>query len=101
MTPEQAAQLKSVYERLNVAPWTYKNEALEGRDTYAILRAADANASKAIAGLVALSAKVDALAPELTPEQLQAIAAQVSTSPAIAESIAELVADKLATRLAE
>lgn len=100
MTPEQAAQLKAVYDQRAVAPWTYKNEALEGRDTYAILRAADANASKALAGLVTLSAKVDALSPELNPEQLQALAAQVSTSPTIAEAIAELVADKLATRLA-
>lgn len=101
MTPEQAAQLKAVYDQRAVAPWTYKNEALEGRDTYAILRAADANASKALAGLVTLAAKVDALSPELTPEQLNALAAQVSTSPTLAETIAELVADKLATRLAE
>jgi hypothetical protein len=41
MTPEQAAQLKSVFERQNVAPWTYKNEALETRDAYGILRDID------------------------------------------------------------
>jgi hypothetical protein len=51
--------------------------------------------------LTALTAKVDAIAPELTPAQLQSLAAQVSTSPTLAESIAELVADKLAARLAE
>jgi hypothetical protein len=51
--------------------------------------------------VAAVAAKVDALAPELTPAQLQAIAAQVSTSPTLAESIAELVADKLAARLAD
>lgn len=101
MTPEQAAQLKSVYERLSVAPWAYKNDKLEQRDTYAILRNADANASKALAGLVTLAAKVDALTPELTPAQLEALAAQVSTSPTLAEAIAEKVATKLAARLAD
>lgn len=101
MTPDQAAQLKSVYERLSVAPWAYKNDKLEQRDTYAILRNADANASKALAGLVTLAAKVDALSPELTPAQLEALAAQVSTSPTLAETIAEKVAEKLAARLAD
>jgi hypothetical protein len=42
MTPEQAAQLKSVYDRLSVAPWTYKgtNEPL---DAYAYLRGTSAD----------------------------------------------------------
>lgn len=101
MTPEQAKQLDAIYRNLEVAPWRYKNEAIEQRDAYAILRGADANASKALAGVVALKAQVDALAPELTPEQLDALAAQVSTSPTLAESIAELVAEKLAARLAD
>lgn len=35
MTPEQAAQLKSIFERLNVAPWTYKGNL--DRDAWAIL----------------------------------------------------------------
>lgn len=48
-----------------------------------------------------LVGQVAALTPELTPEQLQALAAQVSTSPTLAESIAELVADKLAARMAD
>lgn len=41
MTPEQAQQLKDLWEQRRVAPWTYKNEALETRDAYAILREMD------------------------------------------------------------
>jgi hypothetical protein len=48
----------------------------------------------------ALVDQVDALQPELTPADVQAIAATLAASPTIAEAIAELVADKLATRLA-
>lgn len=103
MTPEQASQLKSVYERLAVAPWTYKGAAQPTRDAFSFLTNTDANAAKALAGVVALKAQVDALptAPELTPAQLDALAAQVSTSPTLAETIAEKVADKLAARLAD
>lgn len=103
MTPEQASQLKSVYERLAVAPWTYKGAAQPTRDAFSFLTNTDANAAKALAGVVALKAQVDALPPaaELTPAQLDALAAQISTSPTLAETIAELVADKLAARLAD
>lgn len=93
MTPEQAAQLQKVHDERRVAPWQYKGTG-ETRDAYAYLR----GTSEAVADL---AKKVDTLAPELTPEQLQALAAQVSTSPTLAETIAELVADKLAARLAE
>lgn len=88
-------------QRIARAVAAYKNEALETRDVYQIQRDSSADAKRAVAGLVTLAAKVDALAPELTPEQLQALAAQVSTSPTLAETIAEKVADKLAARLAD
>ena len=101
MTPEQASQLKALYEQRAVAPWTYKGTRFPDRDAFNFLVTTDANASKALAGLVTLAAKVDALTPELTPAQLEALAAQVSTSPTLAETIAEKVAEKLAARLAD
>ncbi|WP_406000679.1 peptidoglycan recognition family protein [Streptomyces sp. NBC_00829] len=103
MTPEQAAQLKALYEQRAVAPWTYKGTRFPDRDAFNFLVTTDQNASKALAGLVTLAAKVDALpsAPELTPAQLEALVAQVSTSPTLAERIAELTAAKLAARLAQ
>jgi hypothetical protein len=107
MTPEQAKQLASVAAQLNtvynerrVAPWQYKGTDVT-LDAYAFLRGTSADVKALASKVAALSTKVDSLAPELTPEQLQALAAQVSTSPTLAESIAELVASKLATRLAE
>jgi len=101
MTPEQASQLKQLWEQRALSPWTYKGKAQPDRDAFNFLVTTDANASKALAGLVTLTAKVDAIAPELTPGQLDALAAQVSTSPTLAEAIAELVAEKLAARLAD
>jgi len=101
MTPEQASQLKALYEQRAVAPWTYKGTRFPDRDAFNFLVTADQNASKALAGLVTLAAKVDALTPELTPAQLEALAAQIATSPTLGESIAEKVAEKLAARLAD
>ena len=103
MTPEQAKQLKELWEQRAVAPWTYKGAAQPTRDAFSFLTNTDQNAAKALAGVVALKAQVDALPPaaELTPAQLEALAAQVSTSPTLAETIAEKVAEKLAARLAD
>ena len=101
MTPEQASQLKALYEQRAVAPWTYKGTRFPDRDAFNFLVTADQNASKALAGLVTLAAKVDALQPELTPAQLEALAAQIATSPTLGETIAEKVAEKLAARLAD
>ncbi|NUL09060.1 peptidoglycan recognition protein family protein [Streptomyces lunaelactis] len=109
MTPEQAAQLKKLHDQRALAPWTYKGATFPDRDAFNFLVTTDANASKALAGLVTLAAKVDALTAtvadlddvELSPEQLAELAAKVAASPVLAESIAELVADKLAARLAE
>lgn len=91
MTPEQAAQLKSVYDRLTVAPWTYKgtNETL---DAYAYLRGTSADVKT-------LAAKTGAVA--LTDAQLAALADKVAANPTLAEAIAEQVATKLAARLAD
>ena len=79
------------------------SEAQPNRDAFNYLVTTDGNASKTLAGVVSLKAQVDALPPaaELTPAQLEALAAQVSTSPTLAEKIAELVAQKLAARLAD
>lgn len=103
MTPEQAKQLKELWEQRAVAPWTYKGAAQPTRDAFSFLTNTDANAAKTLAGVVSLKAQVDALPPaaELTPAQLEALAAQISTSPTLAETIAEKVADKLAARLAD
>lgn len=109
MTPEQAAQLKRIDERLNVAPWTYKGAAQPTRDAFSFLTNTDANAAKALSGVVTVTAKVDALAAKvdaleanvLTDAQVATIAAAVATNPALAERIAELTAAKLAARLAQ
>lgn len=101
MTPEESRMLKELWDQRRVAPWTYKGQAYPERDAFNFLVSTDANVSKTLAGVVTLKSQVDALAPELTPEQLQALAAQVSTSPTLAETIAELVAEKLAARLAD
>lgn len=101
MTPEESRMLKELWDQRRVAPWTYKGQAYPERDAFNFLVSTDANVSKTLAGVVTLKSQVDALAPELTPEQLQALAAQVSTSPTLAETIAEKVAEKLAARLAE
>ncbi len=58
MTPEQAAQLKAVYDRLSVAPWTYKNQSIgEDRDAYAILREIDRRLKAVEADVEALRAQ--------------------------------------------
>jgi len=108
MTPEQAKQLAELHAQRHVAPWQYEGAAQPDRDAFNFLVTTDANASKALAGVIALKAKVDTLAAkadapaaELTPAQLEALAAQVSTSPTLAETIAEKVAEKLAARLAD
>jgi hypothetical protein len=95
MTPEQDALLKKLASQTNTIygerryySWGYENTNVDARDTYGILTDMD----KRLKALESV---------ELTPEQLQALAAQVSTSPTLAETIAELVADKLAARLAE
>ena len=91
MTPEESRMLKELWDQRRVAPWTYKGQAYPDRDAFNFLVTADQNASKTLAGVVTLKSQVDALAPELTPAQLEALA----------EKIAELVADKLAARLAD
>lgn len=97
MTPEQAAQLKSVYERLNVAPWTYKGTAQPTRDAFNFLVTTDRNAKQALDSVTELAAKVDALeATPVTDAQIAQIAAAVASSPVLADAIA----DKLAARLA-
>ena len=98
MTPEQASQLKTLYDQRAVAPWTYKGTRFPDRDAFNFLVTTDQNASKALAGLVTLAAKVDALeAAALTDEQIAKIAAAVAASPVLADAIA----DKLAARLAD
>lgn len=93
MTPEQAAQLKTVYDRLAVAPWTYKgtNETL---DAYAYLRGTSADVK-------ALGGKVDALAPTLTDAQLTALADKVAANPAFVTALAQQLGADLAARLAQ
>ncbi|WP_406730885.1 N-acetylmuramoyl-L-alanine amidase [Streptomyces sp. NBC_01794] len=100
MTPEQAkqlaavaAQMNTVYGERRVAPWQYKGTDVT-LDAYGYLRGTNADVK-------ALASKVAGLKPELTPEQVQAIADKLAASPVLAESIAELVADKLAARLAD
>lgn len=102
MTPEQATQLKTVYERLNVAPWTYKGAKSPDRDAYNFLVTTDQNARQALDSVTALAKKVDALqTTTLTDAQLAALADKVAANPALATAIAEQVAAKLADRLAE
>ena len=85
MTPDQAAQLKRLYDERFKAPWTYKGNL--DRDAWAILNST--------------WAKVDKLgAVELTDEQVSAIADKLAAHPALAERIAEQVAVKVAARLA-
>jgi hypothetical protein len=98
LTKEQADALAWLRK---YAGWPYTGAANPDRDAFDFLVTTDANTSKTLAGLVTLAAKVDTLAPELTPGQLQALATQVAASPVLAESIAELVADKLAARMAD
>jgi len=93
MTPEQASQLNTLYNLRIRGPWQYKGTD-EPLDAYAFLRGTNADVK-------ALASKVAGLKPELTAEQVQAIADKLAASPVLAETIAELVADKLAARLAE
>ena len=100
MTPEQASQLSTLYNLRIRGPWQYKGTD-EPLDAYAFLRGTNADVKTLASKVAALSTKVDAIQPELTPAQLEALAAQVSTSPTLAETIAEKVAEKLAARLAD
>lgn len=93
MTPEQASQLNTLYNLRIRGPWQYKGTD-EPLDAYAYLRGTNADVK-------ALASKVAGLKPELTAEQVQAIADKLAASPVLAETIAELIADKLAARLAE
>jgi hypothetical protein len=78
MTPDESRMLKSVYERLNVAPWTYKGAAQPTRDAFNFLVTTDGNAAKTVAGLVTLTAKVDAL---------------TAANKALVDTVARLAAD--------
>lgn len=84
MTPEQAAQLKRIDDRLNVAPWTYKG-AQTDRDAYNFLVNTDKNAKAAVDSVTSLAAKVAALqTTSLTDAQLAALADKVAASPTLA-----------------
>ncbi|MFE0647512.1 hypothetical protein ACFVZH_02830 [Streptomyces sp. NPDC059534] len=101
MTPEQAAQLKKIYDaQVPYSGWQYKGQGTQ--DAWALLNNAAITSAAAVKSVAALSAKVDGLKqPILTADQLAALAAQVAAHPTLAEQIAELVADKLAARLAD
>ncbi|MFE7947422.1 peptidoglycan recognition family protein [Streptomyces sp. NPDC057426] len=80
--------------------WAYKGKDV-ARDAYWHLRDTNTLALQTRNETRAVAAKLDALAaPELTPEQLDTLAAKVAAHPTLAEQIAELVATKLAARLA-
>ncbi|MFC8276244.1 N-acetylmuramoyl-L-alanine amidase [Streptomyces sp. NPDC057271] len=80
--------------------WAYTGKGVS-RDAYWHLRDTNTLALQARNETRNVAAKLDALkAPELTPEQLDTLAAKVAAHPTLAEQIAELVATKLATRLA-
>jgi len=101
MTPDESRMLKELYDGRRVLPWTYKGQAQPDRDAFNFLVTTDSNAKKALDGVVGLGAKVDALKPDLSPADVQAIADRLAAAPALAEAIAEQVAAKLAARLAE
>ena len=68
MTPEQAAlltklssQVATMFGERRYWSWGYENPNVDARDTYGILTDTGANAARTVAGLVALTAKVDAL----------------------------------------
>ncbi|MDJ0460573.1 N-acetylmuramoyl-L-alanine amidase [Streptomyces sp. H27-C3] len=93
MTPEQAKQLKALYDNQQGAAWRYKGTN-EPRDAYDYLRTTARD-------VTALGKKVDAIKPlDLTNAQLLALAEKIAAHPALAEQIAERVAVKLAARLA-
>lgn len=68
MTPEQATQLSKLSSQVATMfgerrywSWGYENTNVDPRDTYGVLTDTDANAKRAVAALVTLTAKVDAL----------------------------------------
>ncbi|MER7908316.1 hypothetical protein [Streptomyces sp. NPDC096068] len=100
MTPDQAAQLKKIYEaQVPYSGWQYKGQGKQ--DAWALLNSASVQAAAGVRAVDALAKKVDGLkAPALTDAQVASLADKVAASPTLADRIAELVADKLAARLA-
>lgn len=100
MTPEQAVQLKKIYDVLvPYMGWQY--EGAGDTDAWALLNSAQSQATAGVKAIGTLSSKVDGLkAAALTDAQITTIADKVAANPTLANRIAELVADKLADRLA-
>lgn len=96
MTPDQAAQLKELHDKLlPYMGWDYEGSknpqgtGPETQDAYAYLRGTNAKVD-------ALAQKVAAIqAQPLTDDQITKIASAVATNPALANAIADTLAARL------
>ncbi len=92
MTPEQAKQLKAVYDQITpYAGWDYKGKG-ETRDTYDYLRTTDRNVAALKTQVAGLSAAVQALAAKVG-EDVDTAAVVAAVQQAIADAVVTVDVD--------